>query len=276
MDSYWISPRMRSVLEAQGLTQAKDWFAAKGQRLAKATLAGWRERVMLELDNGGSARRVFVKRFEQPPLGAQVKRILSGHLFRSTAGVERHWISRMADAGLPVPDMVAFAEQRRGFWERRSMIALAEVEGESMERYFARTGVRLGRDMLDESARLIGRLHAAGFIHRDLYASHVFLHEQGGAPRFCFIDLQRVMHRPLRWRRWQVRDLAQLNYSTPAGAVSTRSRLMWLGRYLRVAEPGQGDVRRRLRALAGWIDRKTRRIAAHDARLRQRATGASR
>lgn len=275
MDCFWILPRLRSVFEARGLARAEDWFSARGERLGKSTLAGWRERVMLELEVGGSTCRVYVKRFVQPSWGAQIKRMLSGQVFRSSAGVERHWITRMADAGLPVPEVVAFAEEGHGLWERRSLIALAEVEGESMERYFARSTSPLQRDVLNESARLIGRLHAAGFIHRDLYASHVFMREVGAMPRFCLIDLQRVMHRPLRWRRWQVRDLAQLNYSTPAEAVSMRARLMWLGRYVREAEPGVRVQRGRLRSLVGWIDRKTRRIAAHDARLRVRATGAS-
>ena len=79
---------------------------------------------------------------------------------------------------------------------------------------------------------LVGRLHAAGCAHRDLYASHVFLHETDQALHLSLIDLARVFRPRWRMRRWQVKDVAQVKYSMPARWVD----LWWnifLGEYAR-------------------------------------------
>ena len=104
-------------------------------------------------------------------------------------------------------------------------------------------------------------------MHRDLYLSHIFIHDAesdvpavvgGGGAVFTLIDLQRVF-RPI-WRRlrWVVKDLASLNYSTPAERVGRFERLRFLCRYARVCGHF-GSARR----LAPLIEAKTIRIARH-------------
>lgn len=106
-----------------------------------------------------------------------------------------------------------------------------------------------GRRVLVETlADVVGRFHEAGFAHRDLYLCHVFIHpdwrtliaacgEQpptATEPLFRLIDLQRVFRPRWRCRRWAVKDLAALDFSTPAECVGRWERLRFLCRYVRV------------------------------------------
>ena len=132
---------------------------------------------------------------------------------------------------------------------------------------------------------MIGRFHALGYVHRDLYLSHVFFDATAPPPhRLRLIDLQRVLRPVWRKRRWIVKDLAALNYSTPTTMASRTDRLRWLRSYLRVAgqvvlrTPGndrsmhrshEGDSRGirwtgERRALVYRILGKTFQIARHD------------
>jgi len=118
---------------------------------------------------------------------------------------------------------------------------------------------------------LVANLHAAGHVHRDLYASHIFLDAEGGRVQLYLIDLARVF--VPRWRvfRWRVKDLAQLKYSMPPAWVEAH----WdgfLAAYLRrlAGGPSVEQAFEPARArLAAAIDRKVehmRRRAARKAR----------
>ncbi len=81
------------------------------------------------------------------------------------------------------------------------------------------------------------------------------------------IDLQRVRWQREGWpRRWIVKDLAALDYSSPAGIVTRADKVRFLREYL-----GLRRLDAEGRALAASVAAKTRRIARHDAKLRGRA-----
>jgi hypothetical protein len=119
--------------------------------------------------------------------------------------------------------------------------------------------------MIEELARFVARFHQTGFVHRDLYLSHIFVDAADGRPTFRLIDLARVF-RP-RWfrRRWVVKELASLNFSTPPTSATATDRLRFLRVYLGRDRLGAAD-RRLIRRVVG----KTGRIARHDARRRRR------
>ena len=266
----WIDPDCRDLFAARSLESLDDLFAVGSPApLAKAGLPPWRQRVAIELsDDAGGRQRFYVKRFHRPPLREQLRRIVAGHALSSTAGVERRWIAEIGAQGIAVPRVVAFGEQRTGVWERRSALVLAAVPGESLEQWAARQPTPdLPRSLLDGSARFVGALHRAGFFHRDLYLSHLFVDGPTTAtPRFCLIDLQRVFRRPIRRNRWLARELAQLNYSTPPRVLGPRDRLRWLDVYLAVTQPARLPRRQLIRDVLRW----TERFARHDAARRAR------
>ena len=115
------------------------------------------------------------------------------------------------------------------------------------------------RELIRQTADLVRRLHGAGFCHRDLYLSHIFLSVGAdGVERLCLIDLQRVFKpRVLRWR-WQLKDLAALYYSAREHC-SRAEQLRFARAYLGC---------RRLNGRQKWLLRmvawKAGRIARHD------------
>ncbi|MCH8253563.1 MAG: hypothetical protein IID36_14035 [Planctomycetes bacterium] len=295
-------PSYVRLLEAHGLTSLEALFGYEsGERLEKSDLGGWRVRMRVSLDavvpgavsdfGTGSKRNmteiesasepkiearmprvVYLKRFENPPPGEQ-RRARASSTARSLAGVEWEWIRRLTDDGIACPRGIALGEEIVGHNERRSALIMDAVPGESLECWCERWhqegqigGALTKRRLLEALADFIALFHGKGYVHRDLYLSHVFFDPDAAPERALhLIDLQRVK-RP-RWRRWRwiVKDLASLNYSTPAGSASRSDRLRWLKRYL-----GAVELDRTTKRIAHAVVRKTRRIARHD---RRRAGG---
>lgn len=268
-ETFDIAPGEEGLLARHGLTGLEAAFRWNtGARLDKAGLEGWRQRWRIVLaQEKGEPRVFYLKRFSRPPLRRQWERWKEGHARLSTAGVEWTNARLLAEAGVPAVTAVAFGQEMAGPWERRSFVLTSEVAGESLERWVPAHLPPAGQEpdlarrrrLLGRLAGLVARLHEAGFVHRDLYLSHVFIEGED----FRLIDLQRVF-RP-RWRRrWLVKDLAALHFSTPADRVGRWERLRFLCRYVQVLSAREGPRVRaadRARRLARLIDRKARWMA---------------
>lgn len=295
-------PSYVRLLEAHGLTSLEALFGYEtGERLAKSGLGEWRVRMrvslaavpagavsgigtgadrdMSEIESApgatpaaGMPHVVYLKRFENPPPREQ-RRVRASSTGRSLAGVEWEWIRRLTDDGIACPRGIALGEEIVADKERRSALIMDSVPGDSLERWCGRWrregevgGALTKRRLIEALADFIALFHGKGYVHRDLYLSHVFFDPDATPERALhLIDLQRVK-RP-RWRRWRwiVKDLASLNYSTPARSASRSDRLRWLKRYL-----GAVELDRTTKRIAHAVVRKTRRIARHD---RRRAGG---
>lgn len=242
-----------------------DMFDVReAKRFDKIGLANWRERIAIDLaGEEGEPQRFYVKRFMNPPAQEQRRRRFSGHAKRSTAGVERYWIETLRADGIEVAEIAAFGEEMDGAREQRSVLVLAEVKGHSLEKWTEGREERAPRTLVNQLADFVARFHQRGYIHRDLYLSHIFLDGDAEAPeRLTMIDLQRIMQNPMRKKRWIARELAQLAYSTPEEVAGLRQRLRFLKRYL----GGQSLRSSAARAMIRRIMRKAARIAAHDAK----------
>ena len=178
---------------------------------------------------------------------------------------------RLAEDGIPCPTPVAQGEEFCGKTERRSAVLMQAVPGDSLERLMAADGESARwtlRAILEPLADLIARFHRAGYAHRDLYLSHIFFDPAAASqPSLHLIDLQRVIRPRYRAMRWVVKDLAALNFSTPADLLSRTDRMRWLTRYL-----GQRRLDAAGRRLAYRIIGKTQEIARRQ--RRQTAGGA--
>jgi len=264
----WIAPGWEQALARAGVRQATDLFKLSGDDLGKATLPSWRQRLRVELiDKDGKTRIAYLKHFRRPPLGVQLRRWLIHREVATHAAAEKRWIDAIAAAGVGVPRVLAVAERRIGWWEVESALLLDSVSGESLERWVIDHPGRASCAIIETLADVIRRFHDAGFTHRDLYASHVFIDDSSShGVSFALIDLQRVLQRPLRRTRWITRDLAQLHYSVPSSVAGPRERLRWLRRYLGGAGITSPFGRRMIRL----IERKAQAIRRRDQRRRDR------
>ena len=247
------------LLTGAGLDTVQGAFAyGGGEDLSKPGL-GTRRRTRIELTApDGACHVLYLKRYGPERFGDRWRRFMT-YGRSSPAGVEFENIRDAQRCGVATMDALAFGHEM-GFAAlaaRRSYLVVTSVPGDAIERcgvkfLAAHAGDDGARRLTDELARLVAALHGGGFVHRDLYASHVFLNDSDDGVSLHLIDLAR-MFAP-RWRkfRWRVKDLAQLKYSMPASWVQSH----WdefLGAYL---DNCGGSAERYSRA----IDRKTASI----------------
>lgn len=246
-----------------------------GAKKGKPGLAGHRERIRLMLPAPGDAGEVaaFLKRFRNPPFAEQVRRIFEYSPWRSSADREADFARKLGMLGIPTLRVIACGQRMFGTWELASYIITEEIRGESLESLAARAGTgsdaipvpRDRHEIIRQLALIARRLHERRIFHRDFYLCHFLLtRNPDGGIVLHLIDLARMIEKPLLRRRWVVKDLAALDYSSPVPFVTRADRLRFLYHYgLRPTDARDKDALRRLIAA---VRRRADRMARHDAR----------
>jgi hypothetical protein len=173
-------------------------------------------------------------------------------------------IQLLQAANVPTVSLVAWGRLPDG----RSFLITEDLAGyQPLDKLIVSGTVRFDT-VCHPVADLAAKLHLAGLHHRDLYLCHLFAKvesEPGSRIDLRLIDAGRVKHLPRLWftGRWIVKDLAQLWYSTLSLPVTDDQRLAMLARYsIQRGLPSPLPLR-----LA--VERKSRSIARHDAKLRR-------
>ena len=210
-----------------------------------------RENCTLDAEIDGTKTRLHIKRY----LTAS-----------SAAADEVKAIQLLRDAGIPTVPLVGHGHVADG----RSFVITEDLAGYRDAEKLVAAGTPF-ETLLEPTADLAAKLHAAGLHHRDLYLCHFFARlDTGGSGSTVdvkLIDAARVarMNNFLTRWRWVIKDLAQFWYSTTQlPAVTEEQRERWLWRY---AEQRDICWLPRLRAA---IKAKSNAIARHDAKLKQK------
>jgi Lipopolysaccharide kinase (Kdo/WaaP) family len=285
-DTFW----QRLVHGVRRLRQRPDWSAFVGP--------DWAEHIMdvavtdrFHAKQGRSTGRWILERDGQR-LGVYLKRHYRlpwwhGLLAMFRPGADwspafQEWtrIEWARAEGLPVPAAVAACEYLGPWGGLQSMLAVEELVGMlplheaiplAAERLDGGTFSRWKRGLVSEMARLARALHQRRRFHKDFYLCHFYVPVDdtrrlpGWRGRVHLIDLHRLGHHPWTWRLWQMKDLAQLLYSSEIVGVNAHDRLRFWRLYLD----------RRTRGLsAQWlrwcIGIKWRNYQRHNAKRRQR------
>jgi UDP-glucose:(heptosyl)LPS alpha-1,3-glucosyltransferase len=224
----------------------------------------------LAIEDGGGTKGFFIKRHEsRKTLWDRVKSWCG--MAVATEGVkEWHNIARLNNAGVPVVTPVAAGERRLPDGRRESFVATLRLDGyapldQYLEEHFAGSLESRGRErkkaIVAALAKLVRQFHSLGLCHRDLYLCHLFVKEQGdGTVDLRMIDLQRAGDQTFPARRWVVKDLAQLYYSSLPLPITDRDRLRFVALYA----PGATERRNR-KSLVRRVRGKVRAIAKRDA-----------
>ena len=271
----------RPLLDQHKLATLADVFAyQQGHSLHKPGL-GHRQRLRIQLlaDNGPQAT-MYLKRYQRPPLGKRLKRYISRRSRLAEAVYDFAAALALSQEGVSVPRPIAYGQEHGRFFETRSFVISEELpQADALERLLPQSQAQQQnypllanpRELTRQVARLVARLHRAGWFHRDLYLSHIFLgKDRYGRDMLSLIDLQRVFRPRLCRRRWQIKDLAQLYYS--AMPYCTRTDI---ARFLKTYcdGPVRSPANKRL---ARAIQRKAARIARHDHKRRRRLAPSTR
>jgi heptose I phosphotransferase len=272
------------------LRRQPDWERFAGE--------GWADRIMTEpvtdrlhakqgrsigrwvLDSDGGRLGVYLKRHYRLPRWRGLLATLFPGRAWSPGLQEWQHLCWAKSQGLPVPRPVA-AGQLVGPWfrlqgflaveELRGMLPLHEAVPLAAARLDLPTFARWKRGLTAELARLARELHRRRVFHKDLYFCHFYVPEDftRRAPaswlnRVMMIDLHRLARHPVTARWWQVKDLAQLLYSSDVPGVTARDRVRFWKLY-RTGWPGRtpGDwlrplVRLKWRLYRRHNDRKVR------------------
>jgi hypothetical protein len=280
----FVDQRIVPWLERAGIRGFDDVFRYEGgDRLDKPGLASHRQRIrMVVTDDKGLTRTFYLKRFDRPPLMEQIRRIRECGLRSSNGWREMHFIKRLSQLGIPTMRGLAFGQRMKGIFEKRSFGITEEIKGESLEtlteRILAGTVPTPGwadrREIIRQLALITARLHQHGLFHRDLYLCHVFLcRNADGGIVLRLIDLSRMIEKKKGHNeRWQIKDLAALDYSAAAGLVTRADRLRFLYDYLGMTLRDADRIRckRRLRDIIRRVTARTERMARHDANRAKR------
>ena len=176
---------------------------------------------------GNGKLNIYLKRHWQLPwrhrLGSRVHR----NGIWTPAAVEWRNLRWATQAGFRVPEPLALGEQHGPGLQLRSFLAIRELTG----MLALHQAIPLAYSLMPESGfvhwkhqllmqvvETARRLHRHRRYHKDLYLCHFYVNRPGSkttspGPLFL-IDLHRLSHH--RWGkwRWQVKDLAQLYFST--------------------------------------------------------------
>jgi hypothetical protein len=200
------------------------------------------------LHNKGRRLAVYLKRHYRLPLWhGLVATVWPGTGWSPALQEARHldWAQRH---GLPVPAVVA-AGEAIGPWGRlQSFLAVEELTDmlplhqaipAAAAHFRSAILAHWKRGLVVEMARLTRELHLRHWFHKDLYLCHFYIpradtqaEPTNWSGRTHLIDLHRLCHHPLTWRVWQVKDLAELLYSSEVVGVTARDRLRFWRHYL--------------------------------------------
>jgi len=270
-EKFFIDPAYKTAFENLGLTSIEKVFSfGSGRNLGKANLAAHRSRV--EFQAGTPSTIFFLKRYDRPPVWAQLKNWLSAKKRVSCAFIEFEAAANLAKMGVNVPRMVAWGDSRGAIFEKCSFVIIEKVkEGVSLENklpgFFNDSAtpeiLKMRRTFIRELAVFIRKFHETGFRHRDLYFSHIFWKPDGN---FCLIDLARVFKPAIFGFRYRVKDIAQLNYSATKGIFSNTGRMRFYTIY-----SGRSKLTRQDKNFIRKVIHKTELIARHDKKRRQKS-----
>ncbi len=182
-----------------------------------------------------------------------------------------HWARSQ---GLPVPEPLAYGEWVGPRLHLQSFLVIRELTGlQALHEAVPRAAellrpeafVRWKAQVVRQMAALARRLHEQDRYHKDFYLCHFYVPtpqaHRVDPGTVHLIDLHRLGHHRWLRRRWQVKDLAQLLFSTwGVVGVTNRDRLAFFRAYL-----GKRFFGSRERALARAVVWKARRYARHNA-----------
>ncbi len=229
-----VQPECQDWLRGLGLVHAEDFL-----RLDGVILSGHPDRHVLRLELGQQFPLAFRARNE--PAEYKTAILKKEHRVRLRDRLTNAWhgfglvskstreaitLKALTAAGIFCPRVRAHGENNG----RAFLMLREETNGVDLRRILQ--NLQEGRRaVLEPLGREIARIHATGFVHRDLYAKHVLVSQEDGEHRFCFLDWQRAQRLKRVRLTHRALDLATLLASLSAELVDQDDRAALLYAY---------------------------------------------
>ncbi len=258
-----------SLLEAHDLTSFPALMSPEGAVPIKSNKV--KRIVAFRLEGNGRTVTLYLKWHRSRPLLSDWFRYMVGRPMVGEGMKEWRNILAFRAYDLPVVTPVAAGQRWPGYGTKESFsLTLGLDDYSPLDEYvlghfgqpLSDEKLRQKRILIRSVAGLTRNMHWSGFNHQDYYLCHLFLKENdGGELDVRVIDLQRVGYQRWLRRRWIVKDLAELYYSSLATPLTQIDRLRFFAWYSR-----GNDDRATRRCLLRRVIRKARAIATHDSK----------
>ena len=258
----FINKDFSEFLDALDLACFDDFMRLEGMVVKSAV----RERSTERLDLGGSS--IYVKKHFFPGIREILKNLLR---LRFPVGALNEWRALLAFHAHNIPTMIPICAGRKPFFwrsEKESFLLTGDLGDANRLNDFLQVNaatpcqgklLEKKRDILKNLADITRRMHSAGINHRDYYLCHILLDSE---ERLYVIDLHRVDVSDRIGKRWIVKDLAALLFSSLEVPVTHGQRLAFYKRYMQINRLSADD-----KTLIRLIVKKCNKIARHTEKI---------
>jgi hypothetical protein len=230
----FINKDFLEFLDALNLACFDDFMRLEGMVVKSAV----RERSTERLDLGGT--RIYLKKHFFPGVREILKNLLR---LRFPVGALNEWRALLAFHAHNIPTMTPICAGRKPLlWkiEKESFLLTDDLgEASRLDDFLKVNGampcrgkvLETKRRILENLAYITRRMHGAGINHRDYYLCHILL---DNTERLYVIDLHRVNVGDKVGKRWMVKDLAALLFSSLEVPVTHGQRLAFYKLYMQI------------------------------------------
>lgn len=271
-DHMVIDPPFRELLARIELDNVPAVLACVGDRLAAWSRTT--DTICCNLKGGAGA--IYIKRYHFPRWKQRFRAMLRGAFFKSSRAKNEYRILRlMRSLGIQAIRPVAYGERRVGRFLKSCFIITESVPKAMPLSSFIKafsgrrqtpTEVMARREILTSLARQVREMHAAGFVHRDLFWRNVLIRPLPDN-RWEFYFLDASVGKRIRVEQWRhdsiVRDIAAMSVLAP-DFCSKADQLRFLRVYLdteRLAPSDRGWLRAVQKQSAFFREAEVQRLA---------------
>jgi heptose I phosphotransferase len=258
----FVNKDYAEFLHASGLDSFDDFMRLEGM-VAKSAV---RERLTQRLDLKGVT--VYLKKHFFPGIREILKNLVR---FRFPLGALNEWQALLAFHLHNIPTMTPICAGRKPLlWKiEKESFLLTDDLGDTirLDDFLKERGaipwkgkvLETKKRILENLADITRRMHRAGINHRDYYLCHIHM---DNSEKLYVIDLHRVNVRDKVGKRWMVKDLAALLFSSLEVPVTHGQRLAFYKRYMQINRLSVDD-----KTLIRLIIRKCNKIARHTRKM---------
>ena len=254
------------IFEKAGLVSLEDFFNHCSSQIVNKNKK--REVVSLTLDNAGSNKQLFMKRFFKPHFKDMLFTIRNFGCLCSQAACEWKNANLLLQKGIETYHPVCYGEQMRFGLEKISFIITEKINGPSLTDFVAVNRQSIDRNkkekIITAVAKLIRKIHNAEICLPDLYLWHIFIKKNSvpdelSEDDLAVIDLHR-MRINVSNRNALIKDLGALDFSLSEKYFDDNIRRFFLNVYTNSAPQGEiNALYRKIKSRSRILSNRRRR-----------------
>ena len=258
----FINKDFSEFLDASGLHSFDNFMWLEGMIIKSAV----RERSTQRIDVEGVT--LYIKKHFFPGIREILKNFLR---LRFPLGALNEWRALLAFHAHNIPTMMPICAGSRTFlWriEKESFLLTGDLgDTTRLNDFFKENSatpcrgklLERKRGILKNLADITRKMHSAGINHKDYYLCHILMDNR---ERLYVIDLHRVNVRDKIGKRWMIKDLAAMLFSSLEVPVTHGQRLAFYKRYMQTSRLSADD-----KTLIRLIVKKCNKIARHTEKM---------